>query len=274
MEWSKLKNVMLLMLVGVNIILLMLVGAQERRADRYQEETRQAAQAVLEQSGISFLVEEFPEDLALPVLTVTRDRDSEAAVAEALLGEATLQNESEVRPRYTGPGGTAEFSMNGTFTATLLPGRWTRTGGQDLEAACRPCLDAIGFTGTLTGMESSGTATAVTYCQLWEGMPLFSSSLTLYWEGDELVRIEGQRLSGTADSAAEKDLLSTPTLLVRFLEGINQGGYVCSRIDSMTSGYLTKGTARQVQLTPVWRFVTDTGTYYVDALTGEFTPLG
>ena len=42
----------------------------------------------------------------------------------------------------------------------------------------------------------------------------------------------------------------------------------------MTSGYLTKGTARQVQLTPVWRFVTDTGTYYVDALTGEFTPLG
>lgn len=274
MEWSKLKNVMLLMLVCVNIILLMLVGAQERKASRYQDETRQAAQAVLEQSGISFLVEEFPEDLDLPVLTVTRDRDSEAAVAEALLGEVTLQSESEVRPRYTGPGGTAEFSMNGSFTATLLPGRWTRTGGQDLEAAGRLCLDAIGFHGTLTSLETDGSESTATYCQLWEGMPLFSCVLTLSWEGDDLVRIEGQRLSGTAERAAEEDLLSTPTLLVRFLEGINQGGYVCSRIDSMTSGYLTKGTARQVQLTPVWRFVTDTGTYYVDALTGAFTPLG
>ena len=63
-------------------------------------------------------------------------------------------------------------------------------------------------------------------------------------------------------------------LLVRFLAGINEGGYVCSRIDSMTAGYLSGGsTTRQVQLTPVWRFVTDTGAYYVNAVTGEFSPL-
>ena len=49
---------------------------------------------------------------------------------------------------------------------------------------------------------------------------------------------------------------------------------MCSRIDAMDGGYLlSSNTTRQVQLTPVWRFVTDTGTYYVNAVTGEFSPL-
>ena len=52
MEWSKLKNIILLLLVSVNAFLLILVGVQESRAARYEEDTRQAAVRVLEQSGI------------------------------------------------------------------------------------------------------------------------------------------------------------------------------------------------------------------------------
>ena len=144
MEWSKLKNVILLMLVCVNLILLLLVGSQASRNFRYQEDTRQAAQAVLEQGGIAFEPERFPDDLSLPVLTVTRDRSDEADVAAALLGQVSLQGQSEVRPRYSGPGGTAEFSMNGSFTVVLQPGTWTRESGQSYEAASQACLDAIG----------------------------------------------------------------------------------------------------------------------------------
>ena len=84
MEWSKLKNVILLMLLCVNIILLLLVGSQASRDKRYQEETRQAAQTVLEQGGIDFTLDEFPDDLALSVTTVTRDRTGEAGIAAAL----------------------------------------------------------------------------------------------------------------------------------------------------------------------------------------------
>ena len=43
MEWSKLKNVILLMLLCVNAILLLLVGSQASQDRRYQAETRQAA---------------------------------------------------------------------------------------------------------------------------------------------------------------------------------------------------------------------------------------
>ena len=72
MEWSKLKNVILLMLLCVNAILLLLVGSQARVSTRYQEETKEAALSVLEQGGISFLLDELPDDLTLPVVAVTR----------------------------------------------------------------------------------------------------------------------------------------------------------------------------------------------------------
>lgn len=273
MEWSKLKNVILLMLLCVNVILLLLVGSQASQDRCYQAETRQAAQAVLEQGGIDFGLEEIPADVSLPVVTVTRDRSGEAGVAAALLGEVTLEGESEVRPRYTGAGGTAEFSMNGSFTIALRPGVRTLEEDQDYESASQSCLEAMGFAGVLTDSLVVGSETLLTYCQSWEGTPLFSCTVRLRWMGEDLIQVEGQRLDGSAVSSRQA-LLSTPTILVRFLAGINEGGYVCSRIDSMTAGYLSGGsTTRQVQLTPVWRFVTDTGAYYVNAVTGEFSPL-
>ena len=95
MEWSKLKNVILLMLVCVNVILLLLVGSQESRDHRYREETLQAVQEVLEKGGITFGLDEVPENLSLPLVTVNRDRDSEAAVAAAL--ELAKRPENEGR---------------------------------------------------------------------------------------------------------------------------------------------------------------------------------
>ncbi|UQT47460.1 hypothetical protein M5E87_21105 [Flavonifractor plautii] len=85
--------------------------------------------------------------------------------------------------------------------------------------------------------------------------------------------MEGQRLSGTVTSSSEEETLSAATVLVRFLAGVTEGGFVCSRIDEMNAGYLiVSGTTRPVELTPVWRITTDSGAYYVDAITGELSP--
>lgn len=88
-------------------------GLQGSRSARYEEETRQAAIDVLEQNGITFGPERLSADTQLRPLTVTRDRESEAQVAQTLLGSAERQGENEVRQLYVGEGGTAEFSMNG-----------------------------------------------------------------------------------------------------------------------------------------------------------------
>ena len=144
MEWSKLKNIILLLLVSVNAFLLILVGVQESRAARYEEDTRQAAVRVLEQSGITFGPERLPADTQLRPLTVTRDRESEAQVAQTLLGSAERQGENEVRQLYVGEGGTAEFSMNGTFSVSLQPGAWVKEHDRSHADASQACLERIG----------------------------------------------------------------------------------------------------------------------------------
>lgn len=272
MEWSKIKTVILLMLVGVNICLLLLVGVRIGRGALYEDETRQAAIQVLERGGIEFAPAQVPKDIDLPTLTVVRDRNSEAEAARTLLGEVTQTGESEVRPSYSGEGGSAEFSMNGSFTVELTQDRFRRQAGQTLGEASLDCLEQIGFSGVAEQVVTRDDTTVLTYFQVWEDAPIFSCRVSLTWEEDTLVRIEGSRLAGTGESAVTQALLSTPTVLMRFLSSVSEGGSVCSRIESMSPGYLTSGSGRSVQLNPVWRILTDTGAYYVDAVTGEVTP--
>lgn len=271
MEWRKIKTIILLMLVGVNVFLLALVGLRESQSARYAEETRQAAVAVLERSGITFGLERVPADLELIPLTVTRDRESEAAVAEALLGPVTELGESEVRPRYVGEGGSAEFSMNGDFTILPKAGTWSRESGESYESASAACLARIGFEGVFQSMLEQEDQTVLTYCQSWAGATVFSCRVELFWQGDSLVRVEGQRLAGTAVETAAGQPLSTVDVLMRFLAGVSEGEYICRSIDAMEAGYLLSGIARPVQLVPVWRITTDTRVFYVDAYTGALS---
>ena len=272
MEWPKLKNIILLLLLCVNAFLLVLFGLQAGQRARYEEETRQAAVDALERNGITFALERVPEDMELRPLTVTRDRESEASVAQTLLGQVERQGEGEVRQQYTGQGGSAEFSMNGAFTVELQPGTWVKEADRSLEDASQDCLERIGFNGSLEDVVSEGAQTRLTYCQEWEGAPVFSCQVTLVWEGDTLLSLEGTRLAGTSSAEEADEPLATASVLIRFLAGVNEGGYICGRIDSMTPGYLLSGTARPVELTPVWRIDTDSGSYYVDAYTGVLTP--
>ena len=269
MEWSKLKNIILLLLVSVNAFLLILVGVQESRAARYEEDTRQAAVRVLEQSGITFGPERVPQEAGLSPLTVTRDRESEAIVAQTLLGDVSREGENDVRHRYSSVQGTAEFSMNGTFSVRFQPGAWAKEHERSYEDASQSCLERIDFQGTLISSESGERPgqTVLTYYQNWEGTPLFYGQVNQLWQDETLRRMAGQRRSGTRTAASDA------TVLVRFLAGVTEGGFVCSRIDEMNAGYLlVSGTTRPVELTPVWRITTDSGAYYVDAITGELSP--
>lgn len=75
MEWSKIKNIIILILVGLNVFLLALVAVRESKSARYQEEARAGVLSALERSGIQFLPEKVPADMELTPLTVTRSRE-------------------------------------------------------------------------------------------------------------------------------------------------------------------------------------------------------
>lgn len=274
MEWSKLKNIILLLLVCVNAFLLLLVGMWEGSGARYQEETRKSAVATLQRSGIAVNLEHLPREMALQPLLVNRDQAAELETVRALLGQVEQTGGSELRPRYSGLNGSAEYSADGELSVQFATGAWFRQEGQSYEKASEECLERIGFHGELIEQEQADGQVRLTYCQQWKGTPVFSCTLTLTWSGEELRSIEGQRLSGTAEETAGETPLAVSTALIRFLAGINEGGYVCSRIDSMTAGYRLSSSVRPARLDPVWRLSTDSGDYYVDAATGTLSLAG
>jgi len=273
MEWSKIKNIAILILLVTNAVLLAIVGTQLSSSARYREDTRRQALTVLEQSGIQFTPAMLPDDLSLPVLTVTRDRAAEREMAHALLGADIRASEQSggIRITYSAAVGSADFYSSGRFSFHFTGDLWT-LGNLTPAAHAQQCMERLGLSGTLLPGGDADEAT-VTLCQMWEEIPLFDCTVSFTYEGEALRSIAGQYLSGSVAAAGDTVSMTTATALLRFLSGSNESGYICSQITGMRCGYQTD-TARPVSLHPVWYFTTDTqSTYLLDAATGELTRL-
>lgn len=273
MEWPKLKNIILVILLTANFFLLVLVGYREALSSNYLANARTDAIGVLERSGISVKEEILPQDGSLTPLSMERDRAQEAKAAAALLGTADESEQGGVTV-YTGEKGTARFSRSGEFSAVLNANAYP-LGDQTVGEHALATLALLDFEGEIVSTQEDGDSIAVTVRQLWQGTPVYTCQAALVYRGGALVSIrEGgsTRLTGTPAQSGDAEDLSTVTALVRFLEGITKLGDVCTSLTGMTPGYVfTAGISDPITLRPVWYITTDTGAYYLDADTGELT---
>ena len=269
MEWSKLKNCIILLLVCANVFLLLLTGGTAWRSANYDRQAALEAVQALEGAGISFAPAQPPENTALLPLAFQRDREGEEQAARALLGEVEEQDTGGgVRVIYTGAAGSLQFAMDGTFQLELEEGTVTAAGEARRQESQR-VLEQLGFEGKLLEAEEEGDTLTLTYRQSWQGTPVFSCTAVLTWRGESLVSVQGRRLAGQTTPQEGEACLDTATVLVRFLSAVSRGGYVFSTVEAMTDGYRVSGGARPEALSPVWLVETDVDDYYIDALTGE-----
>ena len=91
MEWSKVKNIIILLLLLVNGFLLVLVGMRREETENYQASALAQAVEVLERSGIQVFQEGLEDALDMSPLSVERnleraeaDRDSRGRLCAAL----------------------------------------------------------------------------------------------------------------------------------------------------------------------------------------------
>ncbi len=268
MEWSKIKNIVLLMLLAVNLFLLVLVADQERRSAAYQEEARTGAVEILEAANIHIAMEELPPESTLHTMAVERDRTAEDAMAQALLGESVRSG--DLGPvTYSGSRGEGQFLSDGKFSFAFEEEALTAEEG-NLEEHGQQLLEKAGYTCQVLGIREQEDGTVlVTVQELWGGSPVFNSTADLTYENGSLRSIRGQRLMGTPEPEAGAEPLDVATILLRFLSGVQDGGYVCSEIRGMTAGYeVTLSSSGSAALEPVWLITTNTVPFYVDGTDG------
>lgn len=266
MERSKLKNIILAILVITNVLLLGLMITQRMESRHYRQQALLDVVELLDRQGISVQVEDLPRQDFPPPQVLERDAQEELAAFSALLGQDAVYAQRGMVSLYTGSLGSAEVRDDGGFSVELAPGAYP-LNGQDMEQHGLAVLSLMGFSGQITAVEDN----ALSAVETLKGVPIFSCGVLLRYEGGDLRSISGTRLVG----APAKDLqaggqLSTATLLVRFRAGIINSGDACTAILSATQGYILGADAnRNLRLTPVLRLETDTNLYILNALTGE-----
>ncbi|MBD5132901.1 MAG: hypothetical protein HDT38_00280 [Clostridiales bacterium] len=272
MEWPKLKNLIILILLTVNGFLLVLVGARREEAANYERLALERTAQVLEQGGVRVELDALAAMDRLSPAAVERDVEGEARLACALLGEE-LQGDNRGGGLYLYRGELGEVSLRsgGELSASFEEdGRWQTDHPESHAAAL---LEKMGIKAEQTGLSTQGEETAVRFRQLWDGVPVFSCEVELSYRDGELRSLRGTLLIAKGSTAEAGQALTLPTALMRFSEGMAAAGDVCSAIRSMEAGY--RGHAQSlsggVRLTPVWLVATDTANYYLDGITGALT---
>ena len=267
MEWSKLKNIILIMLAAVNLCLLFFVVQREWRDSANQRQNRQQAVDFLTDRGIQIHEGQLPDDQMVPrPQTVERDQEEESRLATQLLGEdVVVQARGAGVYRYQNGAGALQFHSDGSFSAELSPDSFPL--GVDQERSCLDLLTQIGFEGETTARDEN----TLTVRQSWEGIPLFNHQVTLVWGSEGLeTRTAGRRLVGSPVERTDQRPITVASALVYFYNGLNGLGDVCNQVDSIVQGYISvTSLSGPMELIPVWRVTTDTGAYQLDLLTGE-----
>ena len=264
MERSKLKNIVILLLVVLNAFFLILVVNQNQRAKAFQEAGREATISLLQEKGFSIEEEVVPWEQQLLGCTMERNQEQEQQLARLALGEIGPRT-GGTTARYESPQGSIQFFQTGRFVMNLEEGAVSASGGA-VEIHAAEYLQSLGMDTKFQSKEEiDANLVQVTVLQLVDKVPVFSSEIVLEYQDGALQTISGMRLADNLTPSG-KASLGAETLLTNFLELILSGNVSCTEIRGITPGYVH---ASETALTPIWRIETDTGIYELNCLTGK-----
>ena len=270
---SKLKNLALLILLIANLILASVLVPNRIRQHQEGEAMRQTLQQLCRRQSVEIDPDCIPEAVTLYALELAEDNAAALQAATALLGEQVLVQDDSTRylSLYSSQTGTCRIGRSGSFQASLEGSETVR----DVDRATRQTLKNMNFqVHSLTeGDRQSPDIYAVTARQAILGMPVFSDGLKLLWSHNRLTQLEGTFYTGSMTRVSDAPCLSAADALVAFLNARFDLGWVGSAVTAMEQGYLRSETAAAavVRLPPVWRLDTDTGSFYVDGISGQVT---
>lgn len=268
MPWSKMKNIILVILAVTNLALLTLVGGQAVQGNRLRTRAREDAIQFLRSRGVEVDENIIPQSMELPPCIVERDLEGEERAAAALLGSpVSAESRGGEVYRYFNEKGSIQFHSDGTFSAQLEDGAFPLR--QDRAADCLAIMERMELQGTILAENGE----ELTFRQTWKGTPLFTQQVTLVCrEGSLIAMTSGRQLVGKPQEDSSRKNITVATALINFLNGVGDLGDVCNQIDAIEPGYVAAASlSGPIVLTPVWRVTTDTGAYHLDTVTGAVT---
>ena len=263
MQWDKVKNVLIVILLAVNLFLIGNFGVKlwqdYQRGEELVADLRTLTQDYGMQLDDAF---QLPKDKVLPTLSIDRSRADEEAVAQAMLGETAERTEQEDGTvLFESDAGRVEWHADGTVEAECTIGREAPDDASSALRLARQLLSGWGLEVEHGSTQADGMTVAMTGTVA--GQPVHDRVLTLRFDGDGNVALSGLWSFGTPYTTVQGSGVScnAADALLEFAARAQD----VKRIDSMTVGYrIEVDSNRRLQLTPTWKIETDSGEYLVD----------
>lgn len=249
MDTGRLKTIVILILLGVNLAFGGILLSEHLGAAEDNAHTRSELTQVMAGLGVEIKEEVLPAGETLPRCSLPRDREAERTLVRALLGEAEETDQGGNIWYYENENGWAWCRGGGSFELMLL------SGGGSLEQQMSE--------GGLRARREGDY-----YVCLAGDTQVFNCRFTLNQRSGG-VYISGRFLPGEPVEEEMVDCTDVATLLLRFCDRIRDAGGVFSRVEEIRSGYVLNVTAAGMELVPVWQMRTDGGTWYMDLQAGR-----
>jgi len=262
MQWDKVKNILISILLAVDLFLLGSLGLTRWREWRRATELENNLRTLLSGYGQTLAPSfSLPEDQSLLPLSLDRSRASEETMATALLGSGLSRTEKEDGAvLFESSSGTLEWNadgtVNGVCTISELPGN-----EQQAQQQAERLLESWGITDDNIHCTVSGLT--VTASGPVAGQPVHNRQLVLHFGADSLLTITGRWSFGRPYTGAREN--STACIAADALLSFAAGTPEPVEIQRMEAGYYMEAdSSRRLQLIPTWKIVTGSGVYFVD----------
>lgn len=270
MESSKIKNIIIIILLFLNVVLLSISVFDARRSSVIDKAELRAAENILEKNGISVADGVKLNKIAPKGCSVVRNGEQEQSNVRRLIGKGATEDLGGNIRYYSGANGQASCRGTGEMDMLLESGT-VKTGNDVVKTALRT-LEKLGLSGDgkfadVTGEDDSYT---VSICCAWEDSTVYNAKMQFSFAGGRLIMISGTRAFDVKTETSTAEPMNYTSAILRFIEIINENGYICSKITGFDAGYIMNvAVSGESVLTPVWRIETDTGIYYVNAENGR-----
>lgn len=268
METYRLKNIVILILLLLNVCLLILVISRQYAQYQAQKDLISQTVTLLERNDISIDPELLEGNAALYTYSYSRDAEAEASFAAVLLGEdLTQQDAGGGTYIYSSSAGSATFRANGSFSAQIeTPFLKEKSGKEFVQAYC-PSNYRYDQT------QSSGSYTSITATPQVDGLPVYGASIVFVFHENMLTSVSGFFIPPAELSSEPIDAITKSSAAVYLLDYCNEEGKICNTIDGISTGYILQSTvSAPMLLIPAYKIDTNTYSYYVNSLTGYISP--
>ena len=272
MSVSKMKTVIILILMVMNLFLLMLVVPNFLPHYQQSQQAQAQLQMLFERYQLSLDLSTLPKSQPITSVNVSYDSDATLTAAKALLGDTVLVEEDPALyySSYTSSSGTLRFYRSGLCDATL-------TGFDavsDPAEHAKKLLTRMGLDiCAVTALESGTEIVSVTATQSISGIPLEPAQIQLVYTAGCLTRLSGTLYLGALSRPSSQTCLDCGEALIVFLGSRDTLGWVADQVYAVEQCYTHAGTASAatVRLDPAWKIIPDTGYYLVNGITGTVT---